>query len=143
MSQVRRLEMFGSHQSRLADKADEVRARKRRICNVIHNSAWVVESSTFLAYGMLQILTNSIDPYLLNCLSDTLTAFIFARIIVPFTHLFNEHRIKIIVLDYGWLCAMKQALQFKVVSEESQPDRPERKSQKIGIIPRFVLKCAS
>ena len=131
MSQVRREEIHSSRQAMLADESDKLRARKRRICNVIHHSTWVAESSTLLACAIFQILTHIIlDSYLVNCISDTLFNLIVGRIIAPFAHLFNEQRIKIIVLHNGWLFAMKHALKFDVVRDESQPDHAPRQSQK-------------
>ena len=130
MSQLRRQEINSSRQAKLADKLDELRANKRRICNVIHHSTWVAESSTILSCAIIQILTLNIDPFLANCISDTLSALIFGRIIAPFAHLFNEHRIKIFVLRDGWFSAMKHALKFNVTTDEPQPDDTQRKSQK-------------
>ena len=130
MSQVLRQEINSSRQARLADESDELRARKRRICNVIHHSTWVAESSTLLACVIFQILTHNIDPYLVNCITDTLAALIFGRIIAPFAHLFNEHRIKIIVQRNGWICAMKHAFKFNVATDKSQPDHAQRQSRK-------------
>ena len=37
-------------------------------------------------------------------------------ILVPFSHLFNEHRIKVMVLEHGWIFAMKNAIRFDIDS---------------------------
>ena len=123
MSQLRKQEI---HSSRLATLNDERRARKRRICNVINNSTWLAESCTFLVCYIFQMLTHSWDPFLANCISGTLSSVIFWKIIAPFSHIFNEQRIKVIVLKNGWLCAIKHALKFNVVIDESQPAHTER-----------------
>jgi hypothetical protein len=123
MSQLRKQEI---HSSRLATLNDERRARKRRICNVINNTTWLAESFTLLVCYILQMLTHSVDPYLANCIGVTLSSLICFRIIAPFSHLFNEQRIKVIVLKNGWLCAIKHALKFNVVIDESQPAHTER-----------------
>ena len=102
----------------------EIRKRKRDICNIIHNSTWVIEMFTLFSGFMCQLLTLRTDPYLLQCIHDTV-GLVFARIIVPFTNLFAEQRIKIVVMKHGWICAIKTALRFdhftRVVPMPNQP----------------------
>ena len=46
-------------------------------------------------------------------------------ILVPFTHLFNEHRIKIMVLERGWVFAMKNALRLNIAPRVApEPNLP-------------------
>ena len=122
MSQLRKQE---AHSSCLATLKDERRARKRRICNVINNSTWLAESFTYLVCYILEMLTHSVDPYLANCISGTLYFLIFWKIMAPFSHIFNEQRIKVIVLKNGWLCAIKHALKFNVVIDKPQSAHTE------------------
>ena len=108
-----------------AIRAKELRDRKRQICNIIHNTTWLAESGTILATIIFQLGLNTfnIDPYIINSLSDTISALIFFRIVAPYTHLFNEQRIKIMVLEKGWLKAMKAALQFNTINENPKNAR--------------------
>ena len=95
-----------------SDRSIEIRKRKRDICNIIHNSTWVIEMSILFSGFMCQLLTLRTDPYLIQCIHDTV-GLVFARIIVPFTNLFAEQRIKIVVMKHGWICAIKTALRFE------------------------------
>jgi hypothetical protein len=122
MSQLRRQSDAVTSYARLYDQR---RTHRRRICNVIHNSTWLAESCTYLVCFTFQLLAYKVDPYLVNSISGTLSCLIFWRIIAPFTHLFNEQRIKLVVLESGWLSAIKQALKFNVVIEEAQPAHAE------------------
>ena len=103
-------------------RAKELRDRKRQICNIIHNTTWLAESGTILATIIFQLGLNTfnIDPYVINSLSDTISALIFFRIVAPYTHLFNEQRLKIVVLEKGWLEAMNAALQFNIINENTK-----------------------
>ena len=107
-----------------SDRSVEIRKRKRDICNIVHNSTWVVETFIIFSGIMCQLLTLRTDPYLIQCIHDTV-GLVFARIIVPFTNLFAEQRIKIVVMEHGWICAMKTALRFvrltRVVQIPNQP----------------------
>ena len=118
MQSVRQNEPVGGL-SQASIRAAKLRDRKRRICNIIHNTTWLAESGTILTTIIFQLgLTIfSIDQYIINSLSDTISALTFWRIVAPYTHLFNEERIKIIILEEGWLSAMVAALQFKVTNE--------------------------
>jgi hypothetical protein len=118
MSRLRQQEGLGLRSS---DIRRERRDRKRRICNVIHYSTWIVESGTLLFCIVSHILSINVDPYLLSCLGDT-AYLVFWRIISPYSHLFNEHRIKAIILQDGWISAMKHSLQLNVVRRNLQPD---------------------
>ena len=64
---------------------------------------------------VFQLATVSVDPYIVNSVSDTVSALVFWRIVAPYTHLFNEQRIKVIILESGWMNAMISALQWNVV----------------------------
>ena len=112
----------GGGTSRASIRAEKLRDRKRHICNIIHNTTWLAESGTVLATIIFQLGLNTfdIDPYIINCLSDTISALIFWRIVDPYTHLFNEERIKIMVLEKGWLNAMQATLQFNIVNENQR-----------------------
>ena len=105
---------------RSADGYNAVRTRKRRICNIIHNSTWLAESSILVACAVFQLLSVNVDSYLVMCFSDTLSALVFWRIISPFSHLFNEQRIKDIVINNGWISAMHHALKFHVDPRNGQ-----------------------
>ena len=69
-------------------------------------------------------------------------------ILVPFSHLFNEHRIKVMVLEHGWIFAMKNAIRFNVDSrvapvlirstqnrEKNGPDTNNIDAKVIGKLP--------
>jgi hypothetical protein len=118
MSRLRQQEGLGLRSSNISR---EVRDRKRRICNVIHYSTWIVESGTLLFCFVLHLLSINVAPFLVSCLGDT-AYLVFWRIISPYSHLFNEHSIKVIVLQEGWVSAMKHALQFNAVRRNFQPD---------------------
>ena len=93
----------------------EIRRRKREICNKIHNSTWVIETLGLLIATIFQLLALRADPYLANSISELIGVFI-TRLLVPFTCLFAESRIKVIVLKRGWIAAIKTALKFKHVA---------------------------
>lgn len=96
---------------------DELRARKRRICHIIHNSTWIAEIGLVLICIVLGSLAVNVDDYFVLRLEINLLLFrIFTRIISPFSHLFNEERIKLIILTSNWTTAMRQVIQFNVVS---------------------------
>ena len=90
----------------------EIRRRKREICNKIHNSTWVIETLGLLIATIFQLLALRTDPYLANSISELIGVFI-TRLLVPFTCLFAESRIKVIVLKRGWIAAIRTALKFK------------------------------
>jgi hypothetical protein len=107
---------------RSAEGYRDLRARKRRICNIIRNSTWLAESSILLACVVLELLSVNVDSYLTNSISDTLSTLVFWRIISPYSHLFNEQRIKVIALNEGWISAMHHALNFHVSPRNIQHD---------------------
>ena len=107
-----------------SDLSIEIRKRKRDICNIIHNSTWMIEMFILFSGFMCQLLTLRTDPYLLQCIHDTV-GLVFARIIVPFTNLFAEQRIKIVVMKHGWIRAIKTALRFEHLTRVSpMPTQP-------------------
>ena len=117
-----------------SDRSIEIRKRKRDICNIIHNSTWMIEMFILFSGFMCQLLTLRTDPYLLQCIHDTV-GLVFARIIVPFTNLFAEQRIKIVVMKHGWIRAIKTALRFecftRVVPMPNQPIPMESRNDKL------------
>ena len=121
-----------------SERSIEIRKRKREICNIIHNSTWVIEMFILFSGFMCQLLTLRIDPYLLQCIHDTV-GLVFARIIVPLTNLFAEQRIKIVVMKHGWIRAIKTALRFEHLTRVSpMPSQPTPKEVRNNKIPRTV-----
>ena len=106
----------------MSDQSKKLRRRKTKICNTIHNMTWLGESFTSCTIIVFQIFLYYQDPYLVQSISDIL-AILFYRIVAPFTHLFNEKRLKLIVLDHGWNCAMKAAIRFDIEETDRQPNR--------------------
>ena len=95
-----------------SNQAVEIRRRKREICNMVHNSTWVIETFIVSSSVIIQFLTLRMEPYTAQSVSDTI-GLLCARIVVPFTSLFAEQRIKIIVMEKGWVSAIKAALKFE------------------------------
>ena len=95
-----------------SNRAIEIRRRKREICNIVHNSTWVVETSMLSIHILLEILALRIEPYTLHFISDTIGG-LCSRLVVPFTFLFTEQRIKVIVMEHGWISAIKEASKWK------------------------------
>ena len=95
-----------------SNQAVEIRRRKREICNMVHNSTWVIETFIVLSSVIIQFLTLRMEPYTAQSVSDTI-GLLCARIVVPFTSLFAEQRIKVIVMEQGWFAAMKAALKLE------------------------------
>ena len=121
-----------------SDRSIEIRKRKREICNIIHNSTWVIEMFILFSGFMCQLLTLRTDPYLLQCIHDTV-GLVFARIIVPFTNLFAEQRIKIVVMKHGWIRAIKTALRFEHLTRVvPMPNQPIPMGLRNGELPRNV-----
>ena len=96
----------------LSNQTMEIRRRKREICNRIHNSIWLIETFAILSGGIFQLLALRVDPYIVSSVEDVLSLMIY-RLLVPFTSLFSENRIKVIVLEQGWVSAIKTALKLK------------------------------
>ena len=118
MSKLRKKEAFSRESSELAEKR---RDDKRRICNVVHNCTWLAETSVLLLVAVFQVLSVNVDPLAVNCFSHIWGSLIFWRIIAPYTHLFNEERIRLVALEKGWVCAIKEAINFNVSEKERQP----------------------
>ena len=95
-----------------SNQAIEIRRRKREICNIVHNSTWVIETFMLSINILLEILALRIEPYILLSISDTIGS-LCSRLVVPFTSLFAEQRIKVIVMERGWISAIKEASKFK------------------------------
>ena len=99
----------------VTDRSIEIRRRKRKIVHIIHNTTWIMESlGLIIGFVFQQILCSETNPNICANLIF-IQNLINAKTLVPFTHLFNEHRIKIIILERGWIFAMKSALQFNIV----------------------------
>ena len=138
-----RQQEFDGEVSSATRRAIELRNRKREICNIIHNTTWLAESGTLLLVIVFQLATVSVDPYIVNSVSDTVSALVFWRIVAPYTHLFNEQRIKVIILESGWVHAMISALQWNVVRQTHTNSRvvpifkPEPQSRTVSLTPSF------
>ena len=118
----------------VTDRSIELRRRKREIVHIIHNTTWIMESlGLIIGFVFQQVLCSKIN-------ANTYANLIFiqnlinAKTLVPFTHLFNEHRIKIMVLQRGWIFAMKNALQFNIVPRVAPvaPNLSTRNLEHIG-----------
>ena len=59
------------------------------------------------------LLFSGINAYVSNSIALTANN-TCAMVLVPFSHLFNEHRIKVMVLEEGWFFAIKQAFRFNI-----------------------------
>ena len=133
----------------VTDRSIELRRRKREIVHIIHNTTWIMESLS-LIIGLIvftQILCPEINPNICAHLTF-IWNLISAKTLVPFTHLFNEHRIKVMVLQRGWIFAMKNALQFNIVprvAPESNllarnPENNGRRSKRINVSMEILRK---
>ena len=99
----------------VTERSIEIRRRKRKIVHIIHNTTWIMESlGLIIGFVFQQILCSETNPNICANLIF-IQNLINAKTLVPFTHLFNEHRIKIMILERGWVFAMKSALQFNIV----------------------------
>ena len=90
----------------------EIRQRKREICNKIHNSTWLIETLGLSICLIFQLLALRIDHYVANSIAN-LIGKCASQLLGPFTLLFTEKRIKVIVLEQGWISAFKSAITFK------------------------------
>ena len=104
-----------------SNRAIEIRRRKREICNIVHNSTWVIETSMLSFHILLEILALRIEPYILHFISDAIGG-LCSRLVVPFTFLFAEQRIKVIVMEHGWISAIKEASKLKHFTQVLQFD---------------------
>ena len=94
----------------------ELRRRKREIIHIIHNATTMIEWLGIAMWFVCELLLFSgIDSYVSNSIALTAN-YTCAMVLVPFSHLFNEHRIKVMVLEEGWLFAIKQAIRFNIDS---------------------------
>ena len=99
---------------RASDHSIILRKRKRDICHRIHNSTWLIETFSITLIIVLQlILVNDADSYRNQSISFTISL-VTSKIFVPFSLLFNETRIKILILERGWVCAIKYALRYNI-----------------------------
>ena len=100
----------------ISNRSIEIRRRKRQIIHIIHYSTTVIE---YLGLGMWLVcqflLFGWINSYVTSGVALTINL-ACAMILVPFSHLFNEHRIKVMVLEHGWIFAMKNAIRFNIDS---------------------------
>ena len=118
--------------AKMSNKSKENRIKKRRICNIIHNVTWIAESLTVLAAVVIQLTMDvafNQDPMIIQSISEVLSTLSLHRIITPFAHLFNEKRIKDMILEHGWICAAKAALKFNRSSRRIEPNQPTSHSR--------------
>ena len=95
-----------------SSRSTEVRRRKREILNKIHNSSWILESSILVFNGIVQSLEYfETGNYISQSVSAILNLMCHT-IFIPFLHLFNEHSVKIMILEHGWFFAMKNAIRL-------------------------------
>ena len=94
----------------------EIRERKRKICDMIHNSTWLIETFVQVSGVLIQFLSLNMDSYLLQSIHDTV-GLLFARIVVPLTSLFSEQKIRVAILERGWIYAIKVALKIERLSQ--------------------------
>ena len=92
----------------------ELRRRKREIIHIIHHATTMIEYLGIAMWFFCQLLPFSgINAYVSNSIALTANN-TCAMVLVPFSHLFNEHRIKVMVLEEGWVSAIKQAIRFNI-----------------------------
>ena len=132
----------------VTDSSIELRRRKREIVHIIHNTTWIIETLGLVIWFVFQqILCSEINPNMCANLIF-IQNIISAKTLVPFTHLFNEHRIKVMVLERGWIFAIKNALKFSIVhrvAPESNltarnPENNGRHSKKINVSMEILRK---
>ena len=100
----------------MSNRSIELRRRKREIINIIHHATTMIEYFGFSMFFVIQfLLLGGIISHVSNGIALTLKI-ACPMILVPFSHLFNEHRIKVMVLEHGWIFAMKNAIRFNVDS---------------------------
>ena len=90
----------------------DIRKRKREICNKIHNSTWLIETFGLAICLIFQLLALRIDHYIANSIAN-LIGKCASQLLGAFTLLFTEKRIKVIVLEQGWISAFKTAITFQ------------------------------
>ena len=100
----------------VTDRSIELRRRKREIIAIIHHATTMIEYFGFSMFLVIQfLLIGGITSHVSNGIALTLKI-TCPMILVPFSHLFNEHRIKVMVLERGWGFAIKNAIRFDVGS---------------------------
>ena len=100
----------------MSNRSIELRRRKREIIAIIHHATTMIEYFGFSMFLVIQaLLLGGIISHVSNGIALTLKI-TCPMILVPFSHLFNEHRIKVMVLEHGWIFAMKNAIRFNVDS---------------------------
>ena len=116
----------------------EIRERKRKICDMIHNSTWLIETFVQLSGVLIQFLSLNMDSYLLQSIHDTI-GLLFARIVVPLTSLFSEQKIRVAILERGWIYAIKVALKMERLSQVQplQNDHRSARSNKDNVSKHF------
>ena len=118
--------------ARMSDQSKQIRIKRRRIRNIIHNVTWIAESLTVLAAVVIQLTMDvafNQDPMIIQSISEVLSTLSLHRIITPFAHLFNEKRIKDMILEHGWICAAKAALKFNRSFRRIEPNQPTSHSR--------------
>ena len=121
---------------RVSNRTKDMRMKKRRINNIIHNFSWVAESSIVLVACVFRAgmaVINIEEQFILHA-TVFLTALLLYRVLTPFIHLFNEQKIKITILERGWICAIKAALMFPSVIRDQEPNRRNSYVQAINTI---------
>ena len=94
----------------------ELRKRKREIIHIIHHATTMIEYLGIAMWFFCELLPFSgINAYVTNSIA-LIANNTCAMVLVPFSHLFNEHRIKVMVLEEGWVFAIKQAIRFNIDS---------------------------
>ena len=94
----------------------EIREQKTKICDMIHNSTCLIEAFVQVSGVLIQFLSLNMDSYLLQSIHDTI-GLLFARIVVPLTSLFSEQKIRVAILERGWIYAIKVALKIERLSQ--------------------------
>ena len=132
----------------VTDRSIELRRRKREIVHIIHHTTWIMESlGVVIGFVYWQILRYEIYPNIFANLIFIQNV-ISANSLVPFTYLFNEHRIKVMILERGWIFAIKNALKFSIahrVAPQSNhtarnPENNGRHSKKINVSTEILRK---
>ena len=132
----------------ITDRSIELRRRKREIVHIIHHTTWIMETlGVVIGFVFRFVGRSDIYPNIFANLIF-IQNLVSAEILVPFTHLFNEHRIKVMVLQRGWIFAMKNALQFNIVprvAPESNllaqnPENNGRRSKRIDVSIEILRK---
>ena len=95
-----------------SSRSAEVRRRKREIINKIHNSSWMLESLILIFGVMVQFLIYFETGTYISQSIFSVSNLMCHTIFMPFLHLFNEHSVKMMILEHGWFFAMKNAIRL-------------------------------